>query len=408
MGNRKTRKEEILKNKGVDMLERDIYNNLKELYNSGEKEKAFLTTVDKLREEKSPVERSSLASFASKMLFEAGKFEKALEYALEARNQARLADDYIAFCKAAISIGRIHFRQGRLREAEQAWHEALSLVVIFGNRKLHGRILLNLSILDQRRGNHVRALDILEKARLMLQEENDLVGLVACFGSLVISNMEMNRPENAILYSCFIKDIAERTSDLKLLAKAYFYTGSVDLFFNNRKKALDFFRNSQEAYRELNDRVNDIIVTCNIITTQLMLGKKKTADKLLKEAFMLSEGLNSKKIIGVLKLASAELAGFSGDDKGARKHYKEFLKTIEEPVKEDDIRSLHLSLRRMMKKKLIGRSYSPFLKEVRDIYERGVFVKESMEILKWLAEIKKPKRKKETKKSLKIVLQHPL
>ncbi|NLI99518.1 tetratricopeptide repeat protein, partial [bacterium] len=147
---------------------------MKELYNSGEKEKAFLTTVDKLREEKSPVERSSLASFASKMLFEAGKFEKALEYALEARNQARLADDYIAFCKAAISIGRIHFRQGRLREAEQAWHEALSLVVIFGNRKLHGRILLNLSILDQRRGNHVRALDILEKARLMLQEENDL------------------------------------------------------------------------------------------------------------------------------------------------------------------------------------------------------------------------------------------
>lgn len=391
MGNRKTRKEEILKNKGVDMLERDIYNNLKELYNSGEKEKAFLTTVDKLREEKSPVERSSLASFASKMLFEAGKFEKALEYALEARNQARLADDYIAFCKAAISIGRIHFRQGRLREAEQAWHEALSLVVIFGNRKLHGRILLNLSILDQRRGNHVRALDILEKARLMLQEENDLEGLATCFSRMVLSHAKLNHVEDAILGNVFLRDIADKTGNKRLKAYAFFREGAVNVHFNEYRKSLNLFEEAKILFEELGERENLVLVLYNMIAPNLALRRIGKAETIYHEILEKSKGLNSPKVKGFVKLAEAEIMISKKETRKGCRLYRKVLDIFEKEDEDENLQLFHSSLKSMIEKSHC--EFKKLVETTRVIYEALGLTNEIADLDLWLLKTKKRKNR---------------
>lgn len=368
-----------------------VLSKLREILREGNSDKAIESTRQALNRERDPNKRAALAAFAAKILFEKAEYTRALEYAEEAHDQARLANDYLSVCKAAIAIGRIHFRTNRYSEAEQAWHEALSLVAIYADSKLHGRVLLNLAILDQRHGNHLRALDILEKARMMLYVAEDMEGLVTCYSRMVLSYMELNRPEDAILSNVILKDIAEKTGNQKLMAQACFREGAVHLQFGEYKKALERFEISKDLFEALGDIENTVHALCNMIIASLLIGRGKYATKLLAEVTPLAEALNTRKVKGVLKLVSAELAVFQGNPRKAIRFYDDSLEIFAEGEEEDSFKFFHSCLKRVVDKNLPG--FTKLLDRVRVRYEVVGLQKELEELDSFHRRVKHFKRK---------------
>ncbi len=380
--------------KGFEMVNDLVLTKLREILRQGDTDKAIESARQALNRERNPGRRSALASFAAKILLERAEYTKALEYAEEAHEQARLADDYLSVCKAAISIGRIYFRTNRYLEAEQAWHEALSLVTIYGDTKLHGRVLLNLAILDQHHGNHLRALDILEKARTMLYVADDTEGLVTCYSRMVVSYMEQNRPEDAILSNVILRDIAEKTNNQKLMAQACFREGAVHLQFGEYKKAIERLETSKALFESLGDKENVVHVLCSMIIASLQIGRGKYAVKLLNDVTPLAEAVNTRRVTGVLKLVSAELAVFEGNPRRAIRFYDDSLKVFAEGEEEDNFRFFHSCLRRIADKNLPG--FAGLIKRARGKYELLGLLKELKELDSFSESLKRAKPKHES------------
>lgn len=354
----------------------------------GENEKALQLAREGLKCELTKGHRSELNRIAAEVLYRKGELKRAQAYAEEARVHARAAGDYRIICGATNALGLVFFRMNDYAAADRAWSEVLTIAGMKDNKGLQSLALFNMAMLDQRRGNHVRALDILEKTRFRLEQLKPSVLLVRCYGRMAFSLMEKGKMKDAFIYSKKTEDLAQHFDRKDLLAIAHFRKGSIYLKQDKFSKALSPLQEACNLFREVGDTRNCALVMCDLALIHINLKKTRKANSLLNEAVVLAKKVESDGVLCKINVLLADKTVFSGSWKKAKAFYEEALAKAEAINNEDWFRHLHESLRKTVKKKgfkLAG--LKDLLERVQKSHVRLGLKREAEETRRWAKRI---------------------
>jgi tetratricopeptide (TPR) repeat protein len=272
--------------------------------------------------------------------------------------------------------------------ADMAYNEALTLAGIHKDTRLEALVLLNMAQLDQHRGNHIRALDILNKVRGRLEKANKQRLLAVCYSRMAFSYMVENRLEEALSSVKELEELAEQKDDKILMASAHFRRGSIYLKREKFSKALPEFQRTEVLFRGLGDVKNLALVICDLARVYINLGKVRNANSLLKEATALAQKTDSENVLCKIKIILADKAVLKKSWGQARGFYEEALTKAEAIDNEDRFHYLHESLGKTVKKmgfNLPG--LESLLKRALESYVRLGLKREAEETQRWLAQI---------------------
>lgn len=354
----------------------------------GETEKALQLAEQGLKYELTEAQGAELNRVAAEVLCRKGELKRAQTYAKKARTHALASGDYRILYSSAVALGNIFARKNNYAAADMAYNEALTLAGIHKDTRLEGPVLLNMAQLDQHRGNHIRALDILNKVRGRLEKTKEQRLLAVCYSRMAFSYMEENRLKEALSSVKELEELAEQKGDKSLMASAHFRRGSVYLKQDEFPKALPEFQESSEIYKELGDIKNLAIVICDLARVYINLGKVRKANSLLKEATASAQKIDSENVLCKIKIILADKAVLRGSWGQARGFYEEALTKAEAIDNEDRLHYLHKSLGKTVEKmgfNLPG--LESLLKRALESYVRLGLKREAEETQRWLAQI---------------------
>jgi len=354
----------------------------------GENEKALQLAQEGLKCELAKGHRAELNRVAAEVLCRKGELKRARAYAEEARVHARAAGDYRIICGVAVALGHVFFRMNDYAAADRAWSEALTIAGMKDNKGLQSFALFNMAMLDQRRGNHVRALDILEKTRIRLEQLKPSPLLLRCYSRMTFSLTEEGKMKDAFIYSKKTEDLAQRFGRKDLLAVTHFRKGSIYLKQNKFSKALSPLQEACNLFREVGDTRNRALVMCDLALVHINLKKTRKANSLLDEAAVLAKKVESDGVLCKINVLLADKTVFSGPWKKTKAFYEEALAKAEAINNEDWFRYLHESLRKTVKKKgfkLAG--LKGLLERVQESHVRLGLKREAEETRRWAKRI---------------------
>jgi len=377
---------------GEPAMEQSALNNVVEearaALKKGENEKALQLAREGLKCELTKGHRAELNRVAAEVLYRKGELKRARAYAEEARVHARATGDYRIICGATNTLGLVFFRMNDYAAADRAWSEALTIAGMNGDNILQSLALFNMAMLDQRRGNHVRAFDILEKTRIRLERLKPLPLLVRCYGRMTFSLMEEGKMKDAFIYGKKTEDLAQHFGRKDLLAIAHFRKGSIYLKQGKFSKALVLLQEACNLFREVGDTKNCALVMCDLALIHINLKKTRKANSLLDEAAVLAKKVESDDVLCKINVLLADKTVFSGPWKKTKAFYEEALTKAEAINNEDWFRYLHESLRKTVKKKgfkLAG--LKGLLERVQKSHARLGLRKEAEETRRWAKRI---------------------
>jgi tetratricopeptide (TPR) repeat protein len=256
------------------------------------------------------------------------------------------------------------------------------------NTLLEGLVLLNMAQLDQHRGNHIRALDVLTKVRSRMEKLEERRTLAVCYSRMAFSYIEEGRLQEALASVEELEGLAKQRGDGGLMASAHFRRGSIYLMQGEFSKALPEFQRTQELFRGLGDIKNLALVICDLARVYTNLGKIKKADPLLDEATQLAQRIESDNVLCKIKITHADKAVLSGSWDEARGFYEEALTKAESVENEDRFHYLHESLAKTVKKMGVDLpGLESLLKRALESYIRLRLKREAEETQRWLSKI---------------------
>jgi len=272
--------------------------------------------------------------------------------------------------------------------ADMAWSEALTMAGMYGDTRLEGLVLLNMAMLDQRRCNHIRALDILKKVRPRFEKVNERPMLAVCCSRMAFSFMREGSIQEALESVERLDELAEQKGDRGLKAGAHFRRGSIHLKQDEFSKALPELQKASKLYREVGDLTNLAMVLCDLATVYRHLGESGKVELLLKEAAELAEDIPSPTLTHAITLTRAETAAWKGEKETAAQGYRKAFDLAAEVNSADCFQSLHESLRSTISE--VGLDFPGLrhlLKRAHESYLRLGLKREAEETQRWLSEI---------------------
>jgi len=296
--------------------------------------------------------------------------------------------DYRTVYNCAITLGRVLARMNQYFAADGAWSEALTLAAINGDKRREGLALLNMAMLDQRRGNHVRALDILEKVYDRMEDLKEWRLLAVCYSRMAFSEMQLNRPDAALVSILNLEDMAERLEDAALQASVHFRRGSIYLKQDEFSKALPEFERAKGLFDELGDKKNVMLTDCYLARTCLYLGRDEEARFLLAEADGLHDVVDSAGVASEIQLVRAEMAAYRKDRENVIPAYEKGLSLAEEADNEEQLLAFHESITYTLLRagrNLLG--LKELLRKAHKSYIRLGMEKIAEDTERWLSEI---------------------
>jgi len=336
-------------------------------------------------EEKESAELNRIAAEACR---HKGQLGRARSYAEVGREHAHRSGDHLLSYNSAVTLGSIFFRMNNYEAADMAWSEALTMAGMYGDTRLEGLVLLNMAMLDQRRCNHIRALDTLKKVRARFEKVNERPMLAVCCSRMALSFMREGSIQEALESVEKLDELAEQKGDRGLKASAHFRRGSIHLKQNEFPKALPELQKASELYREVGDVTNLAMVLCDLATVYRHLGEFDKVELLLKEATGLAEEVYSPALTHAITLTRAETAAYTGDKETAAQGYRKAFDLAAEINSADCFQSLHESLRSTISEvglDLPGLRH--LLKRAHESYLRLGLKREAEETQRWLSEI---------------------
>jgi len=354
----------------------------------GERSSALAFALEGVKHECSPFEAVELNRIAAEALLAEGRLRRARTYAEIARQTAHPTGDYRLGYASAVTLGKVFARMNQYAAADQMWSESLTLAGANKDLRLQGLVLLNMAILDQRRGNHRRALNTLRTVSRNFKKANALRPLAVCYGRMVFSFIEEGRTKDATSSSEKLEELAQRLEDKNLLAIAFFRRGSIYLKQDRFAQALSPIQESANLFRELGDLKNLALVLCDLARVYMNLEDMEKADSLLKEATGLAEEIESHNVLNAVQIALADIAVLNDSWEEAKGLYHEALTEAEAINNEDRFRVLHESFGKSIRKlglDLAG--LEDLLVQAKEGYVRLGLTREAEETERWLAQI---------------------
>jgi len=360
----------------------------REQLRAGEAARALRSAQSGLGYKPTSAEASELHRIIASVLMLRGENPPAASHAQSSLDLAYESEDYHLVCKSGALLGKILARLNRYMDAVRAWKQALQAAEEHDNPRAQGRILLNMAVLEQRRGKHERALEILRDAERRSDGVGDFRALAVCYSRMVHSYMELDRPRLAIRYGEKLGKLANRMGIKELIANANFRKGSIHLELDEFRRSAVLFKRAAALFRELDDKKNLAFVLCNLALAYIGMGRTKSVSPLLTEATELAKGVDSQAVLNAVNLVLAELAAHQGKAALVTGYYEEALRLAEAVQNEDRFLAFHDSLRQSLKKLGFGiPGLVPLLKRARTSYKRLGLKKAAQELNEWLAAV---------------------
>lgn len=354
----------------------------------GKSEQALEYTKECLRHESSQEQAAELNRIAAEALLRQGKPLKARTYAESALSHGRASGNYRSAYDCAVTLGKVFARMNQYAAADHMWSEALTLAGLNKDRRLQALALLDLAMLDQRRGNHKRALNSLEGVRKSLQRTKTLRPLAVCYSRIAYSLLEEGKSEQAYHNLTELEMLAAQMKDDSLKASAHYRRASIYLKENRFKLALPEMKKVAETYKKIGDLKNLVLVLCDLARVYMNVGNSTKCDSVLEQVGVLIGELESTDVSAKLDITLAEKYSLDGSWAEAKKHYLGGLTKVEQTLNEDRLATLHESLQKTLKKlgfKLAG--LEDLLLRARKCYLKAGLSREAEETERWLAEI---------------------
>ncbi len=354
----------------------------------GERSSALAFALEGVKYECSPSDAVELNRIAAEALLAEGRLRRARTYAEIARQTAHTTGDYRLGYASAVTLGKVFARMNQYAAADQMWSEALTLAGANKDLRLQGLVLLNMAILDQRRGNHRRALNTLRTVSRNFKKANALRPLAICYSRMALSFVEEGNLDNAIKNTKSLELLADQLEDKGLMASAFFRRGSIYLKQDRFSQALSPIQESANLFRKLGDLKNLALVLCDLARVYMNLEDMDKADSLLKEATGLAEEIESHNVLNAVQIALADIAVLNDSWEEAKGLYHEALRKAEAINNEDRFRVLHESFGKSIRKlglDLAG--LEDLLVQAKEGYVRLGLTREAEETERWLAQI---------------------
>jgi tetratricopeptide (TPR) repeat protein len=195
---------------------------------------------------KYPYYQAKAANILGILFYRKKNYNKAISYHQSALNWRRMAKDSLGVAKSLINLANTNSDIKKYREAELYYLQALQISAFLAEENLSRKILLNLGVLHQEKGNDLKLaeyyyLQALEKA----QVSSDYEIQAAVSNNLADLAILQKQTEKAEIYAqaaLDLKDmmdlVPERTDSYLNLAKLYLNT-------NNTAKAITYLDSAQ-------------------------------------------------------------------------------------------------------------------------------------------------------------------
>jgi len=360
----------------------------REALRQGNKRDALLAALTGLRFELTPLLGSELNRIAAEVLMKTEGLFRAKEHAKKARAYAIASGDYLNIYHSAMTLGQVFARMNNYTAAYAAWTEALTFAGMGGDAVQEGQALLNIAILDQRRGKHTRALDILQKVLSRFDETGKPRLLARCYSRMIFSYLEENHMEKALDASHLLETLAQQLNDTDLEAIALFRRGSIYMKLEQYPKAISLLEESKELFLDLEDMKNVAVVLYHIARVMIDLKEKDQAEKLLTQAEEISEQVGSEDVVCSIIITYIYLDLLNDDWERARQRYEEIFAMSDKISNEDRFREIHYNLSSIIKTHGVHLpGMANILAQARNNYLILGLRKQAKEAQRWLSQI---------------------
>lgn len=248
----------------------------------------------------------------------------ALTYQQEA--YALLQDFYAPKLLAEVShgIGWSHYRLGNFTEAVVFLGKSLKIFHDLENREKESSVLSSLGSLYNTQGDHARALEIFNQARVLLEDQGDTRTRAVTLNNLALTQMKMGAFEAALVNAqasyAIVKKLELPSPEVDVLdtiGEIYLASGDI--------------RNAEKTYLTCLDLARRIDLEHTQLQTMLSLGKVYMKQGLLDKAHdhftravSLAESQRNEKYRSLYHEMLTQICEMQKDYQEALFHYKEY------------------------------------------------------------------------------------
>lgn len=352
----------------------------------GKKEAALRFAIEGLKHGSNDEVSSALNRVIAAVLSDWGELVRALPYAEKSLKLARETGNQLLIYRGLRIMGKIQARMNRYGDAMKTWQE--SLEYCRGDRKVQGRLHLNMAILEQRLDRHDSAFKLLEKAKELADQVQDYQTIAHYFSRMVYSHIELGNYDEALSNLAELEKQAQESGSRQLLGMARFRKGSIHLSRDEFSQAIEPLQDAACIFAELGEKKNQAQILCDLARSYIGVGKLARVDSILLEAISVAEGIGSDPVMNAVYLVLAELSACRGNIERVVYYYQEALRLAEKVGSEDRFRIFHESLAEMLKKLGFAMpGLRPLLDRARENYIRLGLEGELSELSPWLERI---------------------
>lgn len=310
----------------------------------GKAKKALRLVQEGLKGELADAHKAELNRVAAEALSHLGELEHARIYVEQARGYAMGSGDYRVLYNIALTAGNVLARMNNYGGADMMYSEALTMAGMGRDTFREARVLMNISMLDQRRGNHARALDVLGKLMPRLEKAGRKRIQAVCYSRMAYSYLEAGKLDEARQSILKLQEHAQELGDRWIEASLHYRKGSLCLKQDNYKTALNDFEKASTIYRDLSEAKNLALVLTDMAECYIKLGEADKSIPLLDEAAALACKADSPDLFCKAYVLSAERSTANRAWKDASEYYRKALKEAEVINNPDRFRYFHQSL----------------------------------------------------------------
>ena len=225
----------------------------------------------------SPRYTPRLAAIMSRYLDSGGHYPEAVAIHGHASRAARLSGDRAAEATSLTSLGLVHFRQGRYRQAASYLQQALALSRQTGNLTNQARALCNLALVEFQRACWPQGADHLQQALALHRAAGDRAGEVGVLCNLGLVDQRLGRFEQATGRLRQALAVSRQTGNRTGEGRALGHLGLVDLRQGRYPQAADHFEAALAVSRETGNRSSEAYNLANLGLARLAQGRFEQA-----------------------------------------------------------------------------------------------------------------------------------
>lgn len=260
----------------------------------------------------------------AKELINTGAYDKARNYAEQARILAEQLRYQTGLAEYYSTLGIIYYYEGNIAEALNGNLSSLKIREKLGDKKGIAGSYNNLAIIYNYQLNHKEALRYLLMALQIKEDLGDKKGVVSTYNNIGLTYTDLKNYPEALKYLQIAKTKSRETGNKKSEANALQNIGGVYFIQDQFDTALVYFKNALLIREEIGNRqgiVNSLITSGETYTR---LKQYKLAHKSLEHGLALAKELKNKEGIQNAYRGLATLADEEHDYKNAYTFYKLF------------------------------------------------------------------------------------